>query len=166
MSTFYREYLYHISNNNIILATDASKSARFTSIAAHNLNTQKGSARLIPNVNSTFTAECLAIIMAIKLHVKDNNHYIILTDGKSVAESSKLVTHKSPSVILELHKVLRSTLNYSLSITLIWVPGHRGIAPNEAANQLAKSVNENTEKWQIAAAEDLIVNYAHLGPGS
>ncbi|GBN23548.1 hypothetical protein AVEN_12188-1 [Araneus ventricosus] len=43
ISTFYREYLDQISSNNIILATDASKSARFTSIAAYNLNTQKNS---------------------------------------------------------------------------------------------------------------------------
>ncbi|GBM87920.1 hypothetical protein AVEN_186022-1 [Araneus ventricosus] len=132
-------------------------SARFTSIAAYNLHTQKGSTGLIPNANSTFNAECLAIIMAIKLHVKDNNHYIILTDSKSVLESLKSVTHKSPSVIIELHKILRSTLKNSLSITLIWVPGHRGISQNEAADRFAKSVNENTENWQIAAVEDLIV---------
>ncbi|GBL90381.1 hypothetical protein AVEN_178821-1 [Araneus ventricosus] len=118
---------------------------------------QKGAMRLIPNVNSTFTVECLAIIMAIKLHLKDNNYYIILTDSRSFLESLKSVTHKSPSVILELHTILRSTLNHSLSMTLIWVPGHRGIAPHEAADRLAKSVNENTEKWQIVAAEDLIV---------
>ncbi|GBN53539.1 hypothetical protein AVEN_79308-1 [Araneus ventricosus] len=95
--------------------------------------------------------------MAIKLHVKDNNHYIILTNSKSVSESLKSVTHKSPFVILVLHKNLRSTLNHSLSITLIWVPGHKGIPPSEAADRLAKSVNEKTKKWQIVAAEDLIV---------
>ncbi|GBM16724.1 hypothetical protein AVEN_217983-1 [Araneus ventricosus] len=92
--------------------------------------------------------------MAIKLHVKDNNHYIILTESKSVLESLKSVTHKSPSEIPELHKIFRSTLNHSWSITLIWVPGHRGIAPNEAEDLLAKSVNENTEKWQIVVAEE------------
>ncbi|GBM71479.1 hypothetical protein AVEN_65377-1 [Araneus ventricosus] len=37
------------------------------------------------------------------------------------------------------------------------VLGHRGIAPNEAADQLGNPVNENSEKWQIIAAEDLIV---------
>ncbi|GBN81052.1 hypothetical protein AVEN_30866-1 [Araneus ventricosus] len=41
ISTFYIEYLDRISNNNITLDTDASKSARFTSIAAYNLNMQK-----------------------------------------------------------------------------------------------------------------------------
>ncbi|GBN63260.1 hypothetical protein AVEN_15974-1 [Araneus ventricosus] len=76
---------------------------------------------------------------------------------KSVLESLKSVTHKSPSVIIDPHKILRSTLNHALSITLIWVPGHKGIAPSDAADRLAKSVNQKTEKWQIVAAEDLIV---------
>ncbi|CAL1276570.1 unnamed protein product [Larinioides sclopetarius] len=77
-------------------------------------------------------------------------------------DSLTTVTHKSPSVILELHRILLSILNHSLSITLIWVPGHRGIAPSETADRLTKSVNEDTEKWlQIVAVEDLIVTIKH-----
>ncbi|GBM52891.1 hypothetical protein AVEN_162387-1 [Araneus ventricosus] len=87
-----------------IIATDASKSHLYTSIAGTS-NIGSFSFRIHP-INSILTAEALAICQAI-------DDLLILTDSFSVLQALKNLSIKSPKVILRLdHKILmRAKLN-------------------------------------------------------
>ncbi|GBM11288.1 hypothetical protein AVEN_13537-1 [Araneus ventricosus] len=99
-----------------IIATDASKSQFYTSIAG-NSNLRSFSFRIHP-IDSIFTAEALAICQAIDdLSVPDSN-LLILTESFSVLQALKNLTIKSPKDILRLaHKILmRAKLNQKIAL--------------------------------------------------
>ncbi|GBN59750.1 hypothetical protein AVEN_217763-1 [Araneus ventricosus] len=140
-----------------IIATDASKSQFYTSLAGTS-NLRSFSFRIHP-INSIFTTEALAICQAIDdLSVPDSN-LLILTDSFSVLQALKNLSIKSPKVILRLaHKILmRAKLNQK--IALVWTPGHSSIAWNERADSLAKNVTES-DYIEWIAVEDICSYYS------
>ncbi|GBN76334.1 hypothetical protein AVEN_237801-1 [Araneus ventricosus] len=110
-----------------IIATDASKSHIYTSIAGTS-NLRLYPFRIHP-INSIFTAEALAICQAINdLSVPDSD-LLILTDSFSILQALKNLSIKSPKVILRLaHKILMRT-KFHQKIALVWtqiLPGMKG----------------------------------------
>ncbi|GBM35604.1 hypothetical protein AVEN_183028-1, partial [Araneus ventricosus] len=96
----FEEVVYKEFQDYHIIATDASKSHSFTSIAGIS-NLQSFVYRLHP-INSIFTAEALAICHALdELSVTDKN-LLLLTDSYSVLQALKCLTIESPKVIHRL----------------------------------------------------------------
>ncbi|GAB0086587.1 hypothetical protein DMENIID0001_006810 [Sergentomyia squamirostris] len=89
---------------------------------------------------SVYTLESLAIKSALKF-VENLNplnqasfHYIIATDSLSVLRGVLNLGNFNPT-IKEIRDIL---IKFSNRVTLIWVPGHRGILGNEKADHDAK----------------------------
>ena len=70
--------------SNYILATDTSKDASKTAIAAINITINVHAACLVHQVNSVFTAEALTVHITLMKLLSAGNEYVILTDSKSV----------------------------------------------------------------------------------
>ncbi|GBM37744.1 hypothetical protein AVEN_179823-1 [Araneus ventricosus] len=77
----YHEYRSSLHSDVVILATDASKNASGVAIAAVNCSLPTELQESIPAVNSVFTGEALAMILAISNYVREFKDYILLTDS-------------------------------------------------------------------------------------
>ncbi|GBO26491.1 hypothetical protein AVEN_272566-1 [Araneus ventricosus] len=143
-----------------IIATDASKSHIYTSIAGTS-NLRSFPFRIHP-INSIFTAEALAIFQAIDdLSVPDSD-LLILTDSFSVLQTLKNLSIKSPKVILRLaHKILMRT-KFHQKIALVWTPGHSNITWIERTYSLAKNVTDSNLYIEWIAVEDICSYYSNL----
>ncbi|GBL84235.1 hypothetical protein AVEN_118630-1 [Araneus ventricosus] len=125
----FEEVVYKEFQDYHIIATDASKSHSFTSIAGIS-NLQSFVYRIHP-INSIFTAEALAICQALdELSVTDKN-LLLLTDSYSVLQALKCLTIKSPketinvpsinaALLKNLHKELYKNENKDASA--YWKP--------------------------------------------
>ncbi|GBN28226.1 RNA-directed DNA polymerase from mobile element jockey [Araneus ventricosus] len=153
----FEEVVYKEFQDYHIIATDASKSHSFTSIAGIS-NLQSFVYRIHP-INSIFTAEALAICQALdELSVTDKN-LLLLTDSYSVLQALKCLTIKSPKVIHRLAGKILVRKNFHQKISLVWTPGHSLIHWNEKADLLAKTVTESHPLLEWIAYEDIISRY-------
>ncbi|GBM99169.1 hypothetical protein AVEN_264244-1 [Araneus ventricosus] len=153
----FEEVVYTEFQDYHIIATDASKSHSFTSIAGIS-NLQSFVYRFHP-INSIFTAEALAICQALdELSVTDKN-LLLLTDSYSVLQALKCLTIKSPKVIHRLAGKILVRKNFHQKISLVWTPGHSLIHWNEKADLLAKTVTESHPLLEWIAYEDIISRY-------
>ena len=119
-----------------IIATDTSKDTNKTSIAAVNLTTGTSQAYWVHHMNSVFTAEALAIELGVGL--AGGSNYLVLSDSMSALQALCSVSHRSPTIILHLVKVLRDVHARLDRLVLMWVQAHAGIEANEKADTLAK----------------------------
>ncbi|GBM50738.1 hypothetical protein AVEN_144163-1 [Araneus ventricosus] len=125
----FEEVVYKEFQDYHIIATDASKSHSFISIAGIS-NLQSFVYRIPPN--SIFTAEALAICQALdELSVTDKN-LLLLTDSYSVLQALKVIHRLAGKVLVRK--------NFHQKICLVWTPGHSLIHWNEKADLLAKAV--------------------------
>ncbi|GBN01372.1 hypothetical protein AVEN_117287-1 [Araneus ventricosus] len=143
-----------------IIATDASKSHTYTSIAGTS-NLRSFSFR-IHTIISIFTAEALTICQAIDdLSVPDSD-LLILTDSFSVLQALRNLSIKSPKFVLRLaHKILLRD-KFNQKIALVWTPGHSSITWNERADSLAKNVTESDLYIEWIAVEDICSFYSNF----
>ena len=118
--------------------TDASKNqyAAFSGLAFFIPNSNiKQQFKIIPQ-GSIFTAEALAIILAIH-HIKNQKikDATIFTDSLSVLKALQnyyIIKSKNTShLILDIKTLLHSCKTENVNITLIWIPSHCNIADNE-----------------------------------
>ncbi|GIY57070.1 RNase H domain-containing protein [Caerostris extrusa] len=114
-------------SDHYIIATDASKSHVSTSIAGISCN-QSFSYRINP-INSVFTAEVLAICVAIdELAIVDKD-ILILSDSFSALNSLKNLNIHSTYVIQRLASKLFVRQTFNQNITFLWVPDAENIPP-------------------------------------
>ncbi|GIX78511.1 hypothetical protein CEXT_182251 [Caerostris extrusa] len=143
-------------SDHYIIATDASKSHVSTSIAGISCN-QSFSYRINP-INSVFTAEVLAICVAIdELAIVDKD-ILILSDSFSALNSLKNLNIHSTYAIQRLASKLFVRQTFNQNITFLWVPGHSEILWNEKADSLAKNTTELSQFIEWISPEDVIAN--------
>ena len=98
---------------------------------------QQSSSIRLPDHSSIFTAELLAIKLALR-HIEDHPHpnFIIFSDSRSVLEALISTESKNP-LVLEVVNFLHS-LTPEKDIVFCWLPSHIGIRGNEMADKAAK----------------------------
>ncbi|XP_058807432.1 uncharacterized protein LOC131673441 [Phymastichus coffea] len=146
-NSFFEEY--YANDDSLKIYTDGSKTDAGRSV---------GSACVCPELNlvitesiykvsSIYTAECIAIsrAMDIAIHNKERNVKIFSDSlGAILALSNPNNTVKSNHYIYEiLQKNDKfSKGNNSTTLTVVWVPAHRGIIGNEMADKASKKATE------------------------
>lgn len=86
-----------------------------------------------------FTAEAWAILQALILIQDTGYSRAIFSDSKSVLEaigSPRLLS--SNYIIHRIKRLLFSSFNNGINVSLAWIPAHRGIPGNEIADKAAK----------------------------
>ncbi|XP_066585216.1 uncharacterized protein [Prorops nasuta] len=142
-------FLDHLSNlppNTITVFTDGSK---------NNLLNKVGSACFSPDIEilsqvgffgdiSSFTAECIAILLGLKQLVDSNfNNIHFYTDCLSVINSltsSSFHAHYNP-YLSEIKNLIDLKFKNNQLVKLFWIPAHSGIGPNEYVDMLAKQAS-------------------------
>lgn len=93
-----------------------------------------------PSLASVFTAEAWAILYSTLIINKSKiTNSVILTDSMSVLDA--LSTRKKNDIDYVIHRIkseLHTAKNGGREIKFVWIPSHRGIHGNEAADSLAK----------------------------
>ena len=95
---------------------------------------------------SSYDGECIALRMAldwIQEREKDETHYLILTDSKSLKDA--LQNNNWKDTHETIREIKRSLINNKSKITMCWIPSHCGTRGNERADTLA---NEGTKEKQ------------------
>ena len=138
IQTCFESYLQDFPSASCIIATDASKDASKTAIAAINLTDHIHLAYLIHHLNSVFTADVLAIDLTLTKVLTKSQKYIIITESKSALSTLQNIMPKFPIVILHLFHTLRTIQERVTKNTFLWVPGHVGISANEREDNLAE----------------------------
>lgn len=99
---------------------------------------------------SVFSAEAAAIFQAILQPSGLIGSVLIATDSASTIAAILSDTNKHPW-IQEIQKVLDDNEN----ITLMWVPGHSGIAGNEEADRCANTGRDSARLTDTVPSDDL-----------
>lgn len=138
-------------SNFFIMATDASKSHRTTSIAG--ISKTNSFAYRIHPINSIFSAEALAMCQALDDLPNGEENILILTDSFSVLQALGNISIKSPKVIIRLAQKIWTRNNLNQNIVFVWTPGHSEILWNEKA--LARGVTEADLYIEWVSPEDI-----------
>ncbi|XP_026819514.1 uncharacterized protein LOC113558217 [Rhopalosiphum maidis] len=129
---------YVLENQNEFqeLYTDAFKSDEGVGIAIIKNNSQ--TSFKLPSTCSIYTAEALAILLAIKyINKKENQKHIILSDSLSTLISVQNKFNPS-DIAIQIQNRLEEANQKNNNIIIMWVPGHIGIIGNEKADKQAK----------------------------
>ena len=92
----------------------------------------------LPEQASIFTAECYAILVAIKEIIRlPNRRFVIFSDSVSVLQALGQFNSVHP-IIIEILEWLYLIENRGKIVKFCWVPAHVGVEGNEKADSLAK----------------------------
>ncbi|XP_039450361.1 uncharacterized protein LOC120429209 [Culex pipiens pallens] len=90
----------------------------------------------LPEQCSVFSAEALAIVKSLENTIEDGSRLAIFSDSLSVLTAVESGSSKHPWV-QQIEELM-----YEREVTLVWIPGHTGIAGNDLADEAAKRANE------------------------
>ncbi|GBO37887.1 hypothetical protein AVEN_140036-1 [Araneus ventricosus] len=91
-------------------------------------------------MNSVFTAEGWAILIAIEQFIQEEDKsYILCADSLSVLKSLESLHRKSPTISLQIGSAIIRAIPRNKAIKLVWVPAHVGITINEQADEAARA---------------------------
>ncbi|KAG8178205.1 hypothetical protein JTE90_026973 [Oedothorax gibbosus] len=152
--TLYEEFKLSLNEGCVLIATDGSKTHCRTTVAGKDFTNRKSFSGDVDTYCSINTAECIALILALRKFVTANKNYIILTDSMSVLEGLKLSRNPSSGVIKLKNELLEARTRCE-TIKLVWVPGHTGIAENEKVDKMAKKAKKRTISYYIPE-EDIV----------
>lgn len=157
MKYLLEDYLNTEAKNGIIISTDASKTETNCAVAIINFKKLTKLSGTLPEINSVFTGEAIAITIAINKYVTTNEDYFIFTDSLSVLRAlKKKLTIKSPAIILKLAKIIEQASEICSHLNIIWIPSHSGLEINEQADKAAKEALSKGEIIKWVSPEDII----------
>ena len=118
--------------------TDASKTNSGVAIAI--INGEQSISYKLPDHNSIYTAEYIALLEGVHLAIQLPDPTInICTDSLSALNNLKYNSHSSILAI----KISNIIENANKNIRFIWTPGHSGIDGNEKADKAAREAVNN-----------------------
>lgn len=107
---------------------------------------------ILPPLSTVFLAEALAVLKAIQYARNIRMAApVILTDSKSVlqAVASHTPTATTPREVVEIRRALVSLMREGARPALYWVPAHKGVPPNEAADAAADLAHTEGEETHV-----------------
>ncbi|GBN60052.1 RNA-directed DNA polymerase from mobile element jockey [Araneus ventricosus] len=151
------EYVNKEWNSSILIATDASKGEEGVSLAALNITYNRTLTLKLHPMNSVFTAEGCAILIAIERFIQEaDKSYILCSDSLSVLKSLESLHRKSPTISLQIGSAIIRAIPRSTAIKLVWVPAHVGITINEQADEAARAARiSDVNIYPCISTEDL-----------
>ena len=112
----------------------------------------------LPDGASIFTAECKALLMALKyIQIKPHEKFIIFVDSLSVLQSLKNMKLENPLILQILEHNHQLFTNNKL-IIYCWIPSHVNILGNEKADKAAKAALEKEVTPLLLPYTDMYVN--------
>ena len=143
-------FLDHLEthNDSILIFTDGSKSNAGVGFGVVFPSfTRRGK---LPDQASIFTAECFAILTAVKeVMLIPNTNFVIFSDSVSVLQALGQFNSVHPLVI-EIQKWIYLITNRGKAINFCWVPAHVGVEGNERADMIAKEAVASSARNNIS----------------
>ena len=147
-----KDFKVSTNSNKIKIYTDGSKNEKnhtgyglyINDSLNDNYYEEKGP---LHNHNSVYQAEAHAITQSAKLMINKeitNRDIEIYSDSQAVLKSLQKTKIKS-RCIKDCSDTLKNLVNKQNTITLKWIPGHRGFEGNERADKLAKEGSQQRE---------------------
>ena len=101
----------------------------------------------MPTCSTIFSAECLAILLAMKLALNSRKkQFLILSDSLSALQAIK--SQKENHFILkEIIVLYQNLLEEGKDVTLMWIPSHMGIKGNHKADEKAKEALKSDKHY-------------------
>ena len=162
-NTEFQSYIHLNWYNHILIYTDASKLTKDGCVgAACWIPKFKITLQFkCPPLTSVFTGEAVAILEAILFaRSHDFRQTVIFTDSLScllAIKENPFRSRKRYSIILRIREALFSCHREGLSVLLVWIPSHSGIAGNESADSCAKNaIACGTLEHYHNSAQDLL----------
>lgn len=155
-------------NANNWIYTDGSQYDGATGAAIY-VNENTTSLCKLHEPATVFDAELTAIEMAITyIGSQDTDSYAIASDSMSAlsALENNAISAKASMLLYQCRSKLQRLSHLGFTVTLVWVPAHRGIYGNSRADELAKTAtNDGTPlshrcpEWQshVAPLRKLLV---------
>ncbi|XP_054720686.1 uncharacterized protein LOC129230312, partial [Uloborus diversus] len=89
-----------------------------------------------------FTAEIKAILISLQSITQSaHKKWVIYTDSKSSVEAITHCNNNSHPIVIQSYHLYKSLTQNNFHVLFCWIPGHVGIAGNEAADSAAKDAN-------------------------
>ena len=96
---------------------------------------------ILPHTTSIFTAELLAVLLALSnIHKTHYNFHILFSDSFSALQAINHNSSKNP-IVLDILLKYNNLINHHYDLIFGWIPGHVGIKGNIEADKLARDMS-------------------------
>lgn len=94
----------------------------------------------LPQLSSVFTAELVAIKMAVShiLSTKAKSNIILSDSESAIKDIVSIKPNLGNYITFKVRESIVMAASLNISISLCWIPSHKGLKGNEIADQLAK----------------------------
>ena len=127
------------TSKSIMWFTDGSKTTEGTGSGVHGVRPRHNICFPLGQFSTVFQAEVAAISWCLAENLRrryQEKQIFILSDSQAALKA--LLSHVITSKLVWECLQLLNTLGNQNKVTLVWVPGHKGIEGNEKADQLAR----------------------------